>query len=101
MYVAALKVSILIQGSRSLKDKRQVVRSILDTVRSRKNVSAAEVGSNDRLQVAELGFGIVNGELERVRECVDWIINFIEVNYDVDVLRSDVQWLKMEEEGSI
>jgi len=39
LFVGSLRLKLLINGSRTLKDKRQVVRSILDTVRSRRNVA--------------------------------------------------------------
>lgn len=86
MFVGALRVKILISGARTLKDKRQVVRSILDTVKSRRNIAAAEVGSLDNPSVAELGFAIVNGQMQKVRESIDWVINYIENNYDLDIV---------------
>ena len=45
MNVGVLQVEIAIDSARSLKDKRQVVRSVLDRLRSSFNVSAAEVTS--------------------------------------------------------
>lgn len=48
MIVGVLKIELLIEGSRSLKDKRTVVKSITEKVRNKfKNVSISEVGSND------------------------------------------------------
>lgn len=90
MFVGSLKVTLLINGSRTLKDKRQVVRSILDTVRSRRNVAAAEVGSLNNTSVAELGFATVNGQMQKVRELMDWIVNFIQDNYDLDIIEQEI-----------
>jgi uncharacterized protein YlxP (DUF503 family) len=71
--VGLLEVRLLVRESRTLKDKRQVVRSILDKVRSGFNVSAAEVGSHDDVKVAELAFGVVAGEGETARGVLNQI----------------------------
>ncbi len=54
MHIAALVVELEITNGRTLKDKRQVVRSVLDRIRGRFNVSAAEVGKNDSVRYAQL-----------------------------------------------
>jgi uncharacterized protein YlxP (DUF503 family) len=59
MVVGTLEVRLLIRESRTLKDKRQVVRSILDRVKSGFNVSAAEVATHDDVKVATLAFAAV------------------------------------------
>lgn len=59
MYVGVLRIVLSIPGARSLKDKRQVVRSFRDRARARLSVSIAEVGDLDRHQVATLGASVV------------------------------------------
>ena len=54
MHIASLRVELEITDGLTLKDKRQVVRSLLDRLRGRFNVSAAEVGDNDSVRYAEL-----------------------------------------------
>ena len=67
MIVGTLEVRLLVRESRTLKDKRQVVRSILDRVRGGFNVSAAEVDSHDDVKVATLGFAAVGFDAAAVR----------------------------------
>ncbi len=62
MVVGILEVRLLIRESRTLKEKRQVVRSILDRIRSSFNVSASEVDTHDDVKVATLGFAAVGFE---------------------------------------
>ncbi len=62
MVVGILKVSLYMEGARSLKDKRRVVRSVKDRVKSKFNVSIAEVGSLDNHQTAQLGICVVSTE---------------------------------------
>ena len=75
MVVGSLEVRLLIRESRSLKDKRQVVRSILDRLRNEFNVSAAEVDAKDHRQLAVLGFAAVGEETSAVRSCLEAIAN--------------------------
>lgn len=61
MHIASLRVLLEVTDALTLKDKRQVVRSLLDRMRGRFNVSAAEVGSNDSVRYAELAaVGVAN-----------------------------------------
>ena len=73
MVVGTLEVRLLVRESRTLKDKRQVVRSILDRVRSGFNVSAAEVDTHDDVKVATLGFAAVGFETPAVQNVLQQI----------------------------
>lgn len=67
MIVGTLHARLLVRESRTLKDKRQVVRSVLDRLRNQFNVSAAEVGHLDDVKVIELGVAAVGPEAAVVR----------------------------------
>jgi uncharacterized protein YlxP (DUF503 family) len=53
--IATLTLEIRIEGAQSLKDKRQVVRSLKDRLRAHFNVSVAELDSTDLWQRATVG----------------------------------------------
>jgi uncharacterized protein YlxP (DUF503 family) len=55
MPVAFLTLEIRIEAAHSLKDKRQVVRSIKDRLRNRFNISVAEIDVTDLWQRATIG----------------------------------------------
>jgi len=59
MVVGTLRLSLLVRGARSLKDKRRVLRSFKDRIRNRYNVSIAEVDSQGSHQRAELAVAMV------------------------------------------
>jgi len=67
MVVGALSVRLLIRESHSLKDKRQVVRSIKDRLRHAFNISIAEVNALDERQIAVLGITLVGNEVAAVQ----------------------------------
>jgi len=68
MFVGVLRIVLQIPGSRSLKDRRQVVKSFKDRVRARLPVSVAEIGDVERHQVATLGVAVVSGQSARCSE---------------------------------
>ena len=54
MHIAHLTLELRIEGAHSLKDKRQVTRSLKDKLRASFNVSVAEVDSNHLWQRATI-----------------------------------------------
>ncbi len=53
--IAFLTLELRIEGAHSLKDKRQVLRSLKDRLRSQFNVAVAELDHSDLWQRATLG----------------------------------------------
>jgi uncharacterized protein YlxP (DUF503 family) len=64
----------LLREARSLKDKRQVVKSIKDRLRQGFNVSVAEVEAQDNRQLAVLGVAMVGGEAGHVQHSLQQIL---------------------------
>jgi uncharacterized protein YlxP (DUF503 family) len=92
MIVGSLRIRLLVRDSRSLKDKRQVVRSIKDRLRNAWNVSVAEVEAQDHRQLVVLGVAMVGNEVRHVRTTLEEIANalrshpvaeFVDVEMDV------------------
>jgi hypothetical protein len=67
MIVGTLQVRLLIREARSLKDKRQVVKSIKDRLRNGFNVSVAEIAALDNRQLAVLGIAMVSNEAHHLK----------------------------------
>lgn len=78
MQIAAVRITLYAPESRSLKDKRRILRSILDQVRHRFNVSAAEVDAMDLHQRIVIGIACVSNERSHVQQEIDSVIRFIE-----------------------
>ena len=86
MIVGSLRVRLLIRESRSLKDKRQVVRSIKDRLRNGFNVSVAEVEAQDNRQLAVLGFAMVGNEAGHVKTVLEQILDALRVHPVAELL---------------
>jgi uncharacterized protein len=74
MIVGSLRVRLLVRESRSLKDKRQVVRSIKDKLRNAFNVSVAEVDEEDHRQLVVLGLAMVSNEAAHVKGAFEQVL---------------------------
>lgn len=86
MFVAASRITLHVGSSQSLKDKRQVVRSLLQRLRNEFNVSAAEVDTQDKRQLATLGLAYVSGDAAHAEAVLDNAIRYIEeTRPDVEV----------------
>ncbi len=89
MHVGTLLVEIAIPDSDSLKDKRQVVKSLLDSIRRKYNVSAAEVDQNDIWRRAGLGFAVVSNNTVLVGETFDKVVKEIDSEYRCELLHRE------------
>ena len=78
MVVGVLRLTFVIGGARSLKDKRQALRKMIDRTRARYNVSIAEVGENDVWQRAVLGITAVANDRSFVNEVLDKVVRDLE-----------------------
>jgi uncharacterized protein YlxP (DUF503 family) len=95
MIVGAALIELHVHGSRSLKQKRGVVRSVVQRVRNRYNVSVAEVGGQDTWQRAVLGVSATGNEASGVRRALERVIEFIESLHLAEVRATDVELLDL------
>ncbi len=93
MHIAALVVRLEITDGLTLKDKRQVVRSLLDRIRGRFNVSAAEVGENDSVRYAELAAVGVSNEHAHLDRVMAKVADLIEGEPRTMVISRDLEFL--------
>jgi uncharacterized protein YlxP (DUF503 family) len=93
MHVGLLQVRLHVPDARSLKDKRQVVKGILDRARSRFGAAAAETGEQDVHRIAELGFAVVSGSAAHAREIVSKILEALRVHPAARVIEHELEIL--------
>ena len=85
MYIKSARLTFYIPHSNSLKDKRQVSRSLIDKTRQRFNVSVAEVDTQDLHQTLTVGIAVVSGDAVHAHNSLDEIIRFMEDTADADL----------------
>lgn len=94
MVVGALLMELHIPASGSLKAKRAELRPILDGVRHRFRVSAAEVDHQDTWQRAALGFAAVSASATQVEQLLDEVERFVWSRPGIDVVDARRAWME-------
>lgn len=87
MVVGVCRIEILIEEAFSLKDKRQILRSIIQRLKDKFNASVAETGFQDIWQRAEIGIACISNETSLVDSMMASMVNFVE--YDGRVVMAD------------
>jgi uncharacterized protein YlxP (DUF503 family) len=91
MVVGSLKVELRLPENRSLKGKRKVVKSMVGKVKSRFNVSIAEVGSNDKWQKIELGISAVGNDRRHIDSSLSHILSFLDSLYLAQIVHTEME----------
>jgi len=95
MHVGAALVELRVHGSRSLKEKRGVIRSITQRVRNRFNVSVAEVDGQGTWTWAILGVVATGHDPVAIRRVLDAVVDFVEDLHLAEVRAADVELLRL------
>ena len=81
----------MIREARSLKDKRQVVKSIKDRLHNSFNVSVAEVDAQDNRQLAVLGLAMVSNEAHHLKTALGQIVEALRVHPIAELLDYEIE----------
>jgi len=92
MTVGVLLMRLRLPENQSLKGKRGVLKSLLARLQNRYNVAAAEVGENDRWQLAEVGVSCVSNSAGHANEILSKVVEFVESErLDIEVLDYEIE----------
>jgi uncharacterized protein len=94
--VGALAFELHLPDVHSLKEKRAVVRPIVDGARHRFAVSAAEVDHQDLWQRATLAIAVVSGTESQVRDVLDSVERFVWSFPEIEVIDEQLRWMEVE-----
>lgn len=94
MYVLAVEMELHIPHAHSLKDKRQVVKALVEGARRRFGVAASESGRQESWQRSTLGFAIVASSAGQAESVMDEVDRFVWSRGDVEVLSAQRMWLE-------
>lgn len=95
MVVGVATVELYLHGVGSLKEKRGVVRRVVDRVRSRFPVSAAEVDHLDLHQRATIGMAIVSNDGRVADSVLNQALSFVEGTHLAEVTRTELEILHL------
>jgi uncharacterized protein YlxP (DUF503 family) len=91
--VGLLTFELHIAHSHSLKDKRQVVKSLKDRLRSSFNVAVAEVGEQDTWQLAVIAAVTVSSDRKVAEETLQRVENAAAGLLGPMLVRTELEWM--------
>ena len=86
MTIGTCEIEILIYESYSLKEKRHVIKSIIERIKSRFNASVAEVDFNDIWNKSVIGIAVVSNSKSLCESAISKIINFVDNDERVEII---------------
>jgi len=75
MIIGALQIELALLDAQTLKDKRRVIKSVIERLRNRFHVSAAEIAYNDAPKRCRMGVVMVANETRVVQSTLDHVID--------------------------
>ncbi|HEY3839484.1 MAG TPA: DUF503 domain-containing protein [Bryobacteraceae bacterium] len=93
MHIGTLTVVLYLHAAESLKDKRQVVKSLIETTRHKFNISIAEIDDLDKWRKATIGIAFVSNDKAYVNRVLDKVVNTLESNPAVEVGEVELELL--------
>ena len=94
MNVGICKINLRLPENSSLKDKRQVLKSIITRIRNKFDVSVAEVDNHDRWQLATIGVCCVSNDNRHANEILSKVVDFVlNSKFGVEILDYEIEIL--------
>lgn len=91
MVVGVAFIDLMVHNSSSLKSKRKVVKSILGRVRSKFDLSIAEVDYQDKWQRCRIGLAVVTNDGGHAHRMVETVIGFIEGLHLAEIVDTSIE----------
>jgi uncharacterized protein len=93
MNVGLIILEIHLSASKSLKEKRRVLRGLKDRLRSRFNIAVAEIDHQDLWQRATLGIVSISSARQPLESCFGQIRGIVESELPGEVVSFEVEYL--------
>ncbi|EKB57134.1 DUF503 domain-containing protein [Falseniella ignava] len=78
MFIYLLEVELLLEDCYSLKDKRRIIRSILDYARNQLKISSCEISNHDTYNLTRLGFVTISNQRNLAKDMLEqWLERII------------------------
>lgn len=96
MMFGLLVFELHMPGVRSLKEKRRIVRSLVERIHRRYRVSIVESGYQDKHQRAQIALAAVHSDPGSLEQLLDSVRRLVDLEGDAVVTRWDPELLKGE-----
>lgn len=90
MIIGSCEVTFYADWVTSLKEKRMVVKSLVDKTKHKFNVSVAEVDCQDEHKTIVIGFACVTNEKRHADSMIQHILRFMEQNTEAEMISTEI-----------
>ena len=91
MVTGAGCIDFILHDCGNLKEKRSIVKKMIDRSRNHFNAAIAEVDYLDLCQRGKVGVAVVSNDRRHANSMLDKIINFIEDLHLVDIIDAKIE----------
>ena len=91
MKIGTLEIVLLIRESHSLKSRRRVVKSLIDRIRSRFNVSVADIGDQNLWQKVVLGVAVVANDGRYVNQVLSKVLDLVSSDLRAEIIDQSME----------
>jgi hypothetical protein len=95
MMVGVARITLRLHENHSLKEKRRVLKSIIEKSRHRFNVTVAEVADQDLHQRATLGVAVVGSDSRVLNSLLDRIIAYMDALQLADMIHQEIELIPL------
>jgi len=90
MLIGICKINLYLPNSRSLKDKRNILKSIKLRIRNRYNVSVSEINNSDLWKNTTLGIACIGNDKKYLNKILNEIILFLEKQNESQLTKFEI-----------
>ena len=84
-------MELMLPNTKSLKDKRSVIKNITNQVRKRFNVSFAELSQNDIIGKAHVGIATLSNKSDFCHKVLSNVEEFVSTEFDVILINRNME----------
>jgi uncharacterized protein YlxP (DUF503 family) len=93
MIIGRCLIKLRLFSPNSLKEKRRIIKSLIEKLKNRYNISIAEVGDNDLWQISQIGIVVVANSSVFADEIINKVIYFIDNFDEVEIIDIDIEMI--------
>lgn len=93
MPVGIMRIEIYFEYSHSLKEKRSIMKKIINRLREKFNISVAEVDYQDKWQRSLFALACVGSDFGVVNKTLENASDFVEENFDGEIVSVDKEFV--------
>ncbi|MFH0839178.1 MAG: DUF503 domain-containing protein [Candidatus Omnitrophota bacterium] len=93
MFVGVLRLELYLTDGLSLKDKRMRLKSLIERLKNKFNISISEVDEQDKWQKAVLGVAFIGNDKNFVHKVLCKVVDSVRDNRNMDIVNYSTEIL--------